>query len=139
MNWLIARLYEPSSWRGIILLLTVCGMKLEPDQQEAIIAAGLAIVGLLGVFTKDKANDLSAMDSAPAKAEYVPGFTIELQSRLDRGLPVPDAADSDQPAPVDSPAVDRRRADRVSTAMQSPISSESRSDTKPNFSGWNDQ
>lgn len=54
MNWLIARLKEPSTWRGIILLLTVCGLKLQPDQQEAIIAAGLAVVGLIGVFTKDE-------------------------------------------------------------------------------------
>lgn len=54
MKWLLARLKEGSTWRGIILLLTVCGMKLEPDQQEAIIAAGLAIVGLIGVLTKDE-------------------------------------------------------------------------------------
>lgn len=70
MNWLLARLHEPSTWRGIILLLTVCGWKLEPDQAEAIIAGGLAIVGLIGVFTKDEPKTV--------KIE-LPG--IELQSK----------------------------------------------------------
>ena len=127
MNWLIARLCEPSSWRGIILLLTVCGMKLEPDQQEAIIAAGLAIVGLIGVFTKDKTNEV-----------VIP--PIELQSRSNGGLAIPGATDSGESASPDLFVDGYHRANRLSTAMQSPISSESRSDTKPNFtSGFNDQ
>lgn len=54
MRWTLARLKEPSTWRGIILLLTVCGLKLQPEQQEAIIAAGLAVVGLIGVLTRDE-------------------------------------------------------------------------------------
>jgi hypothetical protein len=128
MNWLIARLHESSTWRGIILLLTVFGMNLEPDQQEAIIAAGLAIVGLLGVFTRDKTND------------EVVKPPIELQSRSDRRLLVPGAVDSRESALARSPVNRDGQSQRVSVAMQSPISSESRSDTKPNFtSGFNDQ
>ncbi len=69
MNWLIDRLKEGSTWRGIILLLTVCGMKLEPDQQEAIIAAGLAVVGLIGIFTKDKANATDHHSLPPIKLQ----------------------------------------------------------------------
>jgi len=109
MNWLIARLHESSTWRGIILLLTVCGMKLEPDQQEAIIAAGLAIVGLLGAFTRDKTNDEVVKPS------------IELQSRLGRGSPVPD--DPVDVGPHDSRASTDRvgQPERVQTAMQSPL------------------
>lgn len=53
MNWVLARLREPSSWRGIIWLLTVFGLALKPDQAEAIVTAGMALAGLLGVFLSD--------------------------------------------------------------------------------------
>ena len=45
---------EASTWRGIIFILTAVGVQLDPDQQTAIITAGLAISGLLGVFFKRK-------------------------------------------------------------------------------------
>ena len=48
------RLNEPSSWRGLTGILTAFGVFLSPDQIEAIIGAGLAVMGLLGVFTADK-------------------------------------------------------------------------------------
>lgn len=47
------RLSEASTWRGIISIITACGVAIAPDQVEAIVAAGLAIVGAIGVFTKD--------------------------------------------------------------------------------------
>ena len=53
MNWVLARLCEPSSWRGIVWLLTVFGLALKPDQAEAIVTAGMALAGLLGVFLSD--------------------------------------------------------------------------------------
>jgi hypothetical protein len=54
MNWLIARLKEPSSIRGLVWLLTVAGISLRPDQVEAIVVAGMALAGLLGVFLSDE-------------------------------------------------------------------------------------
>lgn len=54
MNAIIDRLKEQSTWRGIILVLTAVGVKFEPSQAEAIIASGLAIVGLINVFRKEK-------------------------------------------------------------------------------------
>ena len=53
MNWILERLKEQNTWRGIILLVTAFGVKLDPDQSEAIIAGGLAIVGLINVFSKE--------------------------------------------------------------------------------------
>lgn len=47
-------LSERSTWVGIIWLLTATGLSLEPDQQEGIIKAGLALSGLLGLFWKDR-------------------------------------------------------------------------------------
>ncbi len=54
MNWLLARLREGSTWRGLVWLLTVAGVRLDPDQSEAIIVAGMAGAGLLGVFLQDR-------------------------------------------------------------------------------------
>lgn len=56
MNWIIDRLKEESTWRGIVLLVTACGVKLEPDKAQAIIATGLAIVGLINVLRKERAT-----------------------------------------------------------------------------------
>ena len=53
MNWLLDRLKEESSWRGIVLLVTALGVKLDPERGEAIIALGLAIVGLINVIRKE--------------------------------------------------------------------------------------
>ena len=52
-TYLIQRLREPSTWRGLVLLVTACGVPLNPELQEAIIATGLATAGLIGVVTQD--------------------------------------------------------------------------------------
>jgi hypothetical protein len=54
MKWIIARLKEPSSIRGLVWLFTVAGISLRPDQVEAIVVAGMALAGLLGVFLSDE-------------------------------------------------------------------------------------
>jgi hypothetical protein len=54
--YLLERLKEPSTWRGLTALLTAVGVALSPDQVNAIVSAGLALMGFLGVFTKDKGN-----------------------------------------------------------------------------------
>ncbi len=43
-------LREASTWRGLVLILTAAGVRLDPDQEDAIVATGLAIAGLIGVF-----------------------------------------------------------------------------------------
>lgn len=62
MNWLIARLKEPSTWRGIVWLLTFAGLSLKPEQSEAIIAAGIALAGVLGVFLKEPTHALPPIE-----------------------------------------------------------------------------
>ena len=54
-DWLLARLSERSTWLGITGFLTAAGIYLDPEQIEAIAVAGLAVAGVVGVFTKDKA------------------------------------------------------------------------------------
>jgi hypothetical protein len=64
IDWLLARLAENSTWRGIILLLTAAGVILSPDQANAITAAGLAIVGLINVIRKAPTNETSTTVSS---------------------------------------------------------------------------
>jgi len=54
MKFIISRLKEGSTWRGLVWLLTVCGVLLTPEQIEAIVLVGMAVAGLLGVFISDK-------------------------------------------------------------------------------------
>lgn len=62
MNWLLKRAKEPSTWRGLVWLLTVAGMTLSPDQIEAVVMAGMALAGLLGVFLPEKTDALPPID-----------------------------------------------------------------------------
>jgi len=54
MNFLLERLAENSTWRGLVMLATAVGVQLDPNQANAIIAVGLAVVGLINVFRKQK-------------------------------------------------------------------------------------
>ena len=51
---LLERLSENSTWRGLILIATAVGVKVEPELQESIIVAGLGLVGLINVIRKGK-------------------------------------------------------------------------------------
>ena len=53
-QWALDRLSEPSTWRGIVLVLTSCGVTIQPVLADAIISAGIGRVGLIGIVTADK-------------------------------------------------------------------------------------
>lgn len=50
-SYVLARLKEPSTWRGVIYMLTALGVPMAPALADAIIAVGLALAGLIGVVT----------------------------------------------------------------------------------------
>lgn len=52
--YILDRLAENSTWRGLILVGTAIGLRLEPEHQEAIVAAGLSLVGVINIFRKGK-------------------------------------------------------------------------------------
>lgn len=52
--YILARLKERSSWMGIISAAAAFGILISPEQQEAIVAAGVAIAGVITMLTKDK-------------------------------------------------------------------------------------
>ena len=43
-QYILERLKEPSTWRGIVMLLTAAGIPIAPQMQDVIISAGLALV-----------------------------------------------------------------------------------------------
>jgi len=56
INYILTRLSEPSTWRGLIALLGVTGVALAPEQKEAIIGAGVSLIALINIFKKDAAS-----------------------------------------------------------------------------------
>lgn len=52
-KYIIGRLNEPSTWRGVILFLSALGIDLVPDQTETIVSVGLGAAGLIGVLSQD--------------------------------------------------------------------------------------
>lgn len=53
-QYFLQRLREPSTWRGIVMIVTATGVAISPEQEEAIISLGLALSGIIGVGTVDK-------------------------------------------------------------------------------------
>lgn len=53
-SYILDRAKEPSTWRGLVLLLTAIGVPIAPVMADAIITAGLAVAGLIGVAVPDK-------------------------------------------------------------------------------------
>lgn len=52
-QYILDRAKEPSTWRGIVLLLTALGVPMAPAMTDAIVSAGLGLAGLIGVLTAD--------------------------------------------------------------------------------------
>lgn len=57
LDFILERGKEPSTWRGLVALATAVGISVSPELSEALIALGLALIGVLGVLTKDKTNE----------------------------------------------------------------------------------
>lgn len=50
MEKILEYLKQTSTWKGIIALLTACGVTIQPDLANAIIAVGLSVIGLIDVI-----------------------------------------------------------------------------------------
>lgn len=53
IEFVLLRLRERSTWLGLISLATAAGLILSEAQQEAVIAAGSSIAGLVAALTPD--------------------------------------------------------------------------------------
>jgi len=54
MKAILSKLKEPSTIRGLAILLGLAGINLEPEAVNAITAATVAVLGLIEVFRKEK-------------------------------------------------------------------------------------
>lgn len=52
-SYLLARLREASTWRGLVLVVAACGATLSPEQREATVLVGLALSGIIGAAMPD--------------------------------------------------------------------------------------
>jgi hypothetical protein len=64
MKYILDRLKEPSTWRGLFAVLTALGIKLHPEMQEAILTTGLALIGMVNVFRKESNDPKPNPDSS---------------------------------------------------------------------------
>lgn len=53
-QFILDRLKEPSTWRGLAAIATSMGIIITPFQLEVIMSAGMAVIGAIGVLSPDK-------------------------------------------------------------------------------------
>ncbi|HZH28884.1 MAG TPA: hypothetical protein VEY95_17050 [Azospirillaceae bacterium] len=56
-TFLLDRARERSTWLGLIAVAAAFGVHVSPEQAEAIATAGVAVAGVVGVLTKDRAPE----------------------------------------------------------------------------------
>ena len=56
INWITARLKEPTTWIGLISFATAAGVSLAPELQQSIITAGVALGGTLAIILREKGD-----------------------------------------------------------------------------------
>lgn len=73
--WLLERLQERSTWLGVISFFVATGLTIAPDLKEAIVTAGVALVGVVSIITKDlhKKN----LDTQEAKKTKITNNNID--------------------------------------------------------------
>lgn len=56
LKFIVARLSEPSTYKGVVLALTGLGLYVRPEIAAAVTSIGLGIAGLIGVVLPDTAT-----------------------------------------------------------------------------------
>ncbi|MBF0213527.1 MAG: hypothetical protein HQM00_08185 [Magnetococcales bacterium] len=51
-QWL-ERCREPSTWRGVVMLMTAFGVSMSPETMQDVVAVGTGLSGLIGVFSRE--------------------------------------------------------------------------------------
>ncbi len=53
MNWILRQLKQPSTWKGIFILAGIAGYSLDPELQNQIITAVIAILGIIEIVKNE--------------------------------------------------------------------------------------
>lgn len=69
LYWLLDRLSENSTWRGIVLALAAFGITISPENAAKITAAGFAIVGLINIFRQGSPTKKQVATALEAKVD----------------------------------------------------------------------
>ena len=65
ISWILARLKEPSTWRGILTVIAAMGVAITPANATIILAAGVGLAGFINIVISDPNKDFKAeIDSA---------------------------------------------------------------------------
>lgn len=64
LEWVLARMAEPTTWRGIIGIISACGATISPEHAAAILAGGMGLAGFINVVMKDPKNIAEDVKSA---------------------------------------------------------------------------
>ena len=102
LNYILSRLNEASTWRGIIMLIAGGWATRNPDQLDAIIPVAMAIVGAVGAFIPDKNTTI--------KKE-----TDDESSNINRGEPEPEP----KPKAIKGPERPKRTKDSFDSSFDS--------------------
>lgn len=54
IDYIVARAKEPSTWRGVVVVLGALGLYIKPELAESIMVVGGLIAGGIAVATSDK-------------------------------------------------------------------------------------
>lgn len=53
-DYFLENISQPSTWRGLTLILMASGISVSPENQELIMTIGLFVAGFIGAVVKDK-------------------------------------------------------------------------------------
>lgn len=81
------RLREASTYRGLIVLLGIFGVSIDPEKGDAIVAACIALYGVAAAFFPDKFSTQEVKPDPPAKT--VPTPKLQGEERAGRSAKVP--------------------------------------------------
>ena len=76
LAWVLDRLGEQSTWKGIMGFATAAGVMLKPDQWDKIIAFGFASTALINVFRNEKKQAEAHIQTAIDTGVVSPGPTV---------------------------------------------------------------
>ena len=94
VRFMLRRLKEPSTWAGIVTVVTaMAGWNIEPDQREAVIAFGVSLVGVLLAFVRESG------ETDAAKAEKAEKAAVADAPQTSRAHPEPPARLPTEPGP----------------------------------------
>jgi len=62
MNWLLRQAKQPSTWKGIFVLLGLLGYSLDPELQNQLIISVTALIAAIEIFRNESKHELPPIE-----------------------------------------------------------------------------